>query len=214
MNKVSDASHKYVMPDRKSFEADPFGYSALGRFRWGIVAKLAGFSVDMSKPATTDELKNPLLWMTQAEALTQAAVLIIRSEPNFENMPVYVRGICHGQFYAAGLMLIGYSLEICLKAMLIIKLGISTYTEEEKRYRHHRLHKLVDFIPDLDEKDMATLELLTHYIYWAGRYPDPGYGKEDDAEIIFTLSEKHQITVQNLIDLATRIMKYINTVLE
>ncbi|MFQ2026623.1 hypothetical protein ACK355_16020, partial [Aeromonas veronii] len=72
-------------------------------------------------------MKNPILWISQAEALTQAAVTIIKSEPGFENMPIQFRGICDSQFCAIGLMLVGYSLEVALKAMMVIKYGTDGY---------------------------------------------------------------------------------------
>jgi len=203
---------KLLKPDKKAFEADPFSYSALGRMRWGLIAEMSGFKMDLEKPATTEELKNPILWLTQAEALTQAATLIIKSEPEFQNMPDYYSGICDGQFRAAGLMLVGYSLEICLKAMLIMKKGISVYNEEGKKYHHHRLQILADFIPNITKKDKIILELLTHYVYWAGRYPDPGYGKEKDAEKIFTLAEKYKITAKDLFQLAAKVMAHSKVV--
>jgi len=53
---------QYIKPNKKRFEADPFGYSALGRMRWGILTEMAGFDhIDIEKPATTEELKNPVL---------------------------------------------------------------------------------------------------------------------------------------------------------
>ncbi|QBJ08183.1 hypothetical protein EYS10_06360 [Rahnella aquatilis] len=205
---------QHIMPNKKEFEEDPFGYSALGRMRLGIAAELFGFNlIDIENPATSEELKNPILWMTQAEALTQAAILILKSEPEFSNISRYLRGICDGQYRATGLMLIGYSLEICMKAMLIIKKGIFVYNEEEKKYRHHKLHKLSNFIPNLSEKDIAILELLTHYVYWAGRYPDPGYGQENKVEEIFHLAEKYKITAAELFHLASKIMKYTKVVI-
>lgn len=38
---------------------------------------VAGFPVDITKLATTEELKNPLLWLCQARALSDAAVIVI-----------------------------------------------------------------------------------------------------------------------------------------
>lgn len=207
-----DELDQYIKPNKKEFEADPFSYCALGRMRWGLIAGMSGYSIDLDKPATTEELKNPVLWLSQAEALSKAATLIIQSNPEFNNAPEKYSGICDGQFRATGLMLVGYSLEICLKAMLIMKKGISGYIDEEKKYHHHELHKLANFIPDLSEKDMAILELLTHYVYWAGRYPDPGYGREQKTEQIFTLAEKHQITVKELFQLATKVMSHSKVV--
>ncbi|WP_427003716.1 hypothetical protein [Pantoea eucrina] len=203
----------HIKPNLITFSEDPFSYSALGRIRWGIIAAQAGFDhLDLDKPATTEELKNPVLWMTQAEALSQAAVLVLKSEPSFSNMPDNLRGICDGQFRSTGLMLVGYSLEICLKAMMIIEKGVDAYVKEEKNHRHHRLHKLATFVPDLTKKEIVILELLTHYIYWAGRYPDPGYGSESKAEEIFILSEKHSVTLHDLLCLAVKIMEYTKVV--
>lgn len=92
---------QYIKPNKERFETDPFSYSALGRMRWGILTELAGFDhIDLAKPATTEELKNPVLWLTQAEALSKAATIIIKSEPEFENLPDNMRGICDGQFKA------------------------------------------------------------------------------------------------------------------
>jgi len=136
----------------------------------------------------------------------------MKSEAEFENFPENMRGICDGQFKATGLMLVGYSLEICLKAMLIMIKGIAAYNSEEKKHRHHKLHKLAAFVPDLSEKDMAILELLTHYVYWAGRYPDPGYGYEQKTEQIFDLAEKHQVTAKEVFLLAAKVMGHAKTV--
>ncbi len=209
MNELNEC----IMPNKKRFEEDPFSYSALGRMRWGLVTELAGLNhIDIEKPATSEELKNPILWMTQAEALTQAAILILKSEPEFSNIPEYLRGICDGQFRASGLMLVGYSLEICLKAMMIIKKGISAYNDEEKKHRHHKLHKLANFVPNLSDKDIAILELLTHYVYWAGRYPDPGYGQEKKTEEIFDLAEKYKITAEELFLLVAKVMAHSKVV--
>jgi len=58
------------------------------------------------------------------------------------------------------------------------------------------------------------LELLTHYIYWAGRYPDPGYGQEQKTEQIFDLAEKHEVTAKELFQLASRIMAHARVVAE
>lgn len=208
-----DGLDQYLNPNKKAFEADPFGYSALGRTRWGILTELAGFDhIDVEKPATSEELKNPILWLTQASALGEAAILIMRNTPEFDNYPSNMRGICDGQFRATGLMLVGYSLEICLKAMLIMKNGIESYNKQEKKYHHHELHKLANFVPNLSAKDMGILELLTHYVYWAGRYPDPGYGKEQRTEQIFTLSEKHKITVKELFELSSKVMAHVKIV--
>ncbi len=173
---------------------------------------MAGFEVDITKPPVAEDLKSPILWMTQAHALSEAAVNVLRSEPNLENLTIYTKGVCHCQYHAVALMLVGLSLEISLKAMLIVKEGIKEFTSKEKTRRHHRLHKLSEFIPDLNKKDKAILECLTHFIYWAGKYPDPGSGRKGDAVSVFEISEKHEISAKQLFELASRVMAYTEIV--
>ncbi|MCH8685546.1 HEPN domain-containing protein [Pedomonas mirosovicensis] len=197
-----------LTPGREHFKSDPLGYSALAHLKWGMACEMAGFQVDLSKPATAEDLKNPILWMSQANALSEAAVVLFKQEPNFSNMPESVRGICDSQYCAIVLMLVGYSLEISLKAMMIIRDGVEKYIEDEKNRRHHRLHQLAEFIPDLSDKEVAILKGLTHFVYWAGRYPDPGSGRIDDSEEIFSISEKFGITAGDVFALAGKIMKY------
>jgi len=199
-------------PDREKFGQDPFGYSAQARHKFGLASTFAGFPVDITKPATDSDLKNPVLWLTQAYALSEAATAVLTKSQEFKSMPLSVRGICDSQYCAVGLMLVGYSLEICLKSILIMKEGIEGYKKIEKQHRHHRLHKLASFIPDLSDKEMAILKGLTHFVYWAGRYPDPGSGREDDAEDIFNISEKHQISAKDLFNLSTKVMHYTSNV--
>jgi hypothetical protein len=194
--------------DKKKFDQDPFGYSAIALQKFGMVSSLSGVFVDITKPATSGDLKNPVLWLTQAHALTEAAITIIKNEPSFDRMPVLMRGVCHSQYCAVGLMLVGYSLETTLKAMKIMEGGIKNYQESESKNKHHRLHKLADFIPDLTEKEIAILQGLTHFVYWAGRYPDPGAGKEDHAKEIFQLSEKYKISANDLFKLAEKVTSY------
>jgi hypothetical protein len=205
---------KFVLPDRDNFGRDPFGYSALAWHRWCAASTLAGYPVNKSRTPTSDDLKNPVLWLTQAHAMTEAAVILIRNEPNLSHLPYYLKGQCDSQYCAVALMLVGYSLEICLKGMLIIKKGIEVYKAEERKHQHHRLQKLAEFIPDLSEKDIAILQVLSHFVSWAGRYPDPGSGREDNAEEIFNLSEKHAIAAKDLFRLAARVMGHVKKVTE
>jgi hypothetical protein len=197
-----------LLPNRQAFAADPFGYSAMAWTRWAIAQNVAGFSIDPQKPPTSYDLKSPVIWLTQAHALSEAATIVLRGNPILDNVPVFMKGVCDSQYCAVGLMLVGYSLEICLKAMLIIKDGVETYAAEERKYKHHKLLELAEFIPDLNEKDKAILFLLTHFLLWAGRYPDPGSGRETDAEGIFTLCERHQITASDMFRLAARVMSH------
>lgn len=196
----------YIAPNPDAFEMDPLGYSALAWHKWGMVQTLAGFPVDLEKGPSTVDLKSPVLWLTHAHAMSEAARILLKDSPNLEPMPLNLQGICHCQYHAVALMLVGYSLEICLKAMLIIKKGINAYQEEERKHRHHSLEKLAEFIPDLSKKDNAILRGLSHFVQWAGRYPDPGFGRQGHATEIFSLAEDYQISAKELFQLAARIM--------
>lgn len=109
-------------------------------------------------------------------------------------------------------MLVGYSLEISLKAMIIMKCGLDDFIQREKKLRHHRLESLADFIPGLSKKDRAILRGLTHFVYWAGRYPDPGLKDVDKLEEIYDLAEGYEVTAKELFHLAGRVMGYANIV--
>ncbi len=171
-------------PNRKLFESDPLGYSASAWVKFGLAKTMAGFPVDISKPATTEDLKNPILWLSHAHALAQSAKIIIQNNPDLSVMPNPIRAACDSQYCAVGLMLVGYSLEISLKSMIIMKDGIDSFIKSEKKIRHHRLQELAIFVPNLSKKEKAILRALTHFVYWAGRYPDPGMGNASDLEEI------------------------------
>lgn len=203
-----------MLPSREQFFQDPGGYSRSGWMRWAMIASINGAELDPSKQPTSDDLKNPLLWLTQAEAMSQAALVLIRTEPSFDNLPAEMRGICDSQYCAVALMLVGYSLEICLKAMIIVKEGVEAYSEAERKYLTHDLKKLATFIVDLDVKDLATLELLTHFVAWAGRYPDPGSRYIEKHDIVFELAEQNQISGRNLFKLAAKVMGHVRNLTE
>lgn len=98
--------------------------------------------------------------------------------------------------------------------MLILKKGIMKFTEDEKKHHHHNLEELADFVPNLSQKDKAILQVLTHFVIWAGRYPDPGTGRQNKAVDIFSLSEKFQISAHDLFVLASRVMGHAKEVVE
>lgn len=199
-------------PNRAQFAVDPFGYSALAWHKWGMAQSMAGFPVEAQDFPTSEDLKTPILWLAHAHALSQAAIAVIKTEPTWEHMPLGIRGACDSQYCATGLMLVGYSLEICLKGLLILAKGIETYTTEEKQFQHHKLERLAEQVPNLTAKDKAILRVLTHFTEWAGRYPDPGTGKDAKVEEVFTLSEKHKVTARDLFALAGRVMNHTSTV--
>ena len=201
-------------PDRKRFAADPLGYGAMAWHQWELaICTATGVGGPRRAPHAGD-LKNALLWLTQAHALAVAARTVLAKQPQWETMPVWVHGACDSQYCGAGLMLVGYSLEVCLKAMLILKYGVDIYTEDEKKFLHHKLERLAEFIPDLTSKDRAILRALTHYVEWAGRYPDPGTGREEKFEEVFSLTERYKISAADLFKLAGHVMKYSNEVVE
>ena len=76
------------------------------------------------------------------------------------------------------------------------------------------MEKLSEFIPDLSAKDKAILRVLSHFVLWAGRYPDPGSGREGKAEEVFTISEKYKISAKELFQLSARIMGYTHRVID
>ena len=147
-----------IKPDKDGFASDPLGYGALAWHKWAMAQTIAGFPVDLEKGPSNEDLKSPVLWLAHAHALSEAARILIFGAPNLDPMPEPVRGVSHCQYHAVALMLIGYSLEVCLKAMLIIKSGVEAYQAEEKKYFHHSLDKLSDFVPGLSEKEKAVLK--------------------------------------------------------
>lgn len=199
-------------PDRAMFAADPFGYSMLAYYNWHTSLAVAGFSVVPKAFPTSTDLKSPIFWLTQAHALSEAAGAVFKHQSTWKSMPLSVRSMCDSQYCAAGLMLVGYSLEICLKGLLILTKGVERYTNEEKQFQHHKLDRLAELVPDLTEKDKATLRILTHFIEWAGRYPDPGASRDAKVEEIYLLSEQHQIAARDLFGLAARVMKHASVV--
>lgn len=197
---------KLLEPDRKGFEADPIGYSALAWHKWGLAQEIAGFPVNLEAPPTNEDLNSPVLWLTHAHAIAEAARIIFQNEPDISFLPRNISGVCDSQYCAVGLMLVAYSLEVSLKAMLIMQKGIAGYLAEEKSHRHHRLAELAEFVPNLSQKDFAILQALTHFSMWAGRYPDPGSGREKSTQEVFELAEQHQVTAKELFHLAARVM--------
>ena len=202
------------LPNRKGFGEDPGGYAMLAWMKWACLQEHAGLAIDPQKPPTSDDLKSPTLWLSHSMALTEAAVTLLRVEPPFEHLPPEIRGVCDTQYCAVALMLVGYSLEVCLKAMVIIRDGSESYASDEKEYQHHKLAQLASFIPDLSEKDKAILELLTHFSTWAGRYPDPGTRRIQFHEQVFQISESNQISAKELFLLASRVQKHVQTLID
>jgi hypothetical protein len=205
---------EFIQPNRTKFAEDPFGYSAFAWHKWGFAREISGFPVDLDASPTTDELKSPVLWLTHAHAMSKAAETVLRAQPAFDTMPDLLKGICDSQYCAVGLMLVGYSLEVCLKGMLIIQKGVAQYSEDEKLHRHHRLEELAGFVPDLSPKDQAILRTLSHFVTWAGRYPDPGSGQPEKLEEIFSTSERFQICARDLFSLAGRVMAHAKQVIK
>lgn len=64
-------------------------------------------TVDMSKPPTSEDLKSPILWMTQAHAMAEAAQIVLRNKPELGPLPIFVKGVCDCLYCVVGLMLVG-----------------------------------------------------------------------------------------------------------
>jgi len=205
---------KPELPSRDQLAQDPAGYIRSAWVRCVMLANLNGGDIDPFESPSSEDLNSPLLWLTQAEAMTQAASVLLKNEPAFDTMPTELRGICDTQYCAVALMLVGYSLEVCLKAMIILRGGVDAYTQAEDKYQNHDLEKLAFFIDALGVKDLAILELLTHFVYWAGRYPDPGRRHIAKHEKIFAISEQHQISGQDLFQLAGKVMGHVRTMID
>lgn len=214
MSEIPPGAREYLLPDREKFAADPFGYGASAWHRWSLACELHGFPVDLENTPSSPDLKSPVLWLAHAHAVSEAAAVVLQSQPKFESMPDMVKGVCDSQYCAAGLMLVGYSLETCLKAMLIVRKGVDVYSQEEKSYHHHRLEDLAALVPGLGSKDKAILRALTHFVTWAGRYPDPGSQREGRLDDVFRSTEKHQITARDLFSLAWRVMGHAREVVK
>jgi len=57
--------------------------------------------------------------------------------------------------------------------------------------------------------DLAVLEVLTQFVSWAGRYPDPSSKFIAKRELIFELSETQSITARDIFDVAARVMSHL-----
>jgi hypothetical protein len=184
----------------RAFNNDPFGYCSTIWHEWNNVQLRAGFNINIPKSPTSEELKNPILWICQSKSLSESAKILIRTEPDFSTMPKSMYSICYRQYLASALMMFGYSLEVLFKALSIQKIGVEAYTKKEKKYFSHKLTWLVEQHTAIGLQERAILECLTEFIYWAGRYPDHGTGQEVKLEDIFLSSEKNEISMQELAD--------------
>ncbi|RVU78439.1 hypothetical protein [Pantoea dispersa] len=203
-----------IAPNRNEFENDPISYSAMAYEQWKTLAYLAGYDVDFEGRASSDELKNPVLWLSHARALSDAATIIIKTNNSYEHLQPLIRKMADRQFCSVGLMLVGLSIEVYIKGFYIYSKGIEGYKSSEKEFQHHNLSKLAKIFFTLEEKDYAILRALTIFIYWAGRYPDPGAKKLLELEELFTLSEKFEITIKDIFltlgKISEQIVSYID----
>ncbi|MBS7459020.1 hypothetical protein [Coralloluteibacterium stylophorae] len=201
-----------LLPDVTGFECDPFGYSAFAWHKFALILAANGIPKDPTKAPTAEDLKEPALWLSQANALSEAAVCLVKNDPKLQNVSAEYRTIVHSQYYAVVLMLVGYSLEVCLKAMMIIESGIDESIANERSHFHHNLHVLASFVPGLSRKDLEILRGLSHFVRWAGRYPDPGSRRLDQATDVFEIGEVNKVTARDLFDLASRVMQHATVV--
>ena len=200
--------------NRRKFGEDPLSYCASAWPQWALAQEAAGGPIADRFVPTSADLQSPVLWLSQAKALSVAAEAVLRGDPRFGEMPVEIRSICDSQYRAAGLMLVGYGLETALKGMMILRGQFDLTATCKSASRHHKLEQLADFVPNLSAKDKAILRSLTKYVEWAGRYPAPLPGREGEVPMIFNESEKFQICGTDLLNLANRVMGYAGTVIQ
>lgn len=190
------------VPDRERFIADPFGYAGLGVDRWRFIKAMNGGHDSPEDPVSISDLNDPMLWLSQSQAITAAAVALMKVQPNFDHLPEEFHGILDGQVCATILMLVGYSLEVCCKAVILLEEG----PESADQFTHHKIQELVKYVGPLDEKQEIILGLLTEHCYWAGRYPSPKKNTES-FERIHKLSTQYEITAGDLFATAGHVQK-------
>lgn len=189
---------------RKMFSDDPFGYSTLAFQQWRLLLAKSGVTHDYVPEPSEKDLMSPVLWICHAQALADAARTLVETKPS-NDLPEGFHEICHSQFHAIAIMLVAYSIETCLKALLILNAGVDEFISQEHAYKTHNLQRLADFIPDLTSKERAILQNLTHFSEWAGRYPTPGSTKLCKYSEIDAISRKHRITAGDTFSLASKI---------
>ncbi len=85
------------------------------------------------------------------------------------------------------LMLCGMSLELLFKAIVVAK-------NQKPLPRHNLLQLAVDAAVPLTDKQKGSLELLSQYVIWAGRYPVPNDKKY--YEPFFQLDHMHRLVFE------------------
>ena len=151
--------------------------------------------------------------MSHSLALAKAAETLLLNDPDFDLMEDNsMNGLAHYQYYATALMLVGYSLEVTLKNMIIINNGIDDYISNESKYMTHDLEKLAYFVPDLEIKDKSILNILTKFTILAGKYRDPGFNKGAVYDDISNAVERYKICAKDIFQLATKITKFALTI--
>ena len=76
-----------IIPDRNQFSQDPGGYSRSAWMRWAFLVAANGGDADPDKPPTSRDLKSPILWLAQAEAMTPVS---------YTHLDVYKRQVIGG----------------------------------------------------------------------------------------------------------------------
>ena len=199
----------------EKFGSSPFGYSLGAYTTWIQILDNKG----IEHPYKLDEidkysLKNTVLWSSQASALGQAGISLIKENPDLSGVPNDTKELYLRQYCGVGLMLVGYSMELTLKTIILVKEGKEKYIDEHEHKVGHNLNKLEDYILDLTKKQKNILNILKFYVKWAGRYPDPGTGKESQLHEINNLCDKYEITAGDLFTLCQKISEFLNHVIQ
>lgn len=193
---------------RKKFERDPFGYGIAAHQFLATETRSSGIPDTFLVHPSNLDLREPALWLSAAFALAEAARTVIFNDPKLEMMPEHAHNSIDCQYRGAGLMLLGYSLEVCLKGILIHTCGVDQYSSNERRHKHHKLERLADFVPDIGIKERVILRLLTDYVEWAGRYPDPGGDQAFKVSEVYLAAKKHRVTLADVFALGHRVTSF------
>jgi hypothetical protein len=138
---------------------------------------MSAFTEILSKFELDELNKAPLPWFNKSSELRTAASAL-------SNV---------GGAYPVYLMICGMSLELIYKAIIVVKNSRSDASEDLKIDKHHKLVDLACKASiSLDDRNKGMLKILTHYIYWEGRYPTPKHAK--DIEDLENLSKEYLFT--------------------
>ena len=181
---------------------------------WDIIQDVHGFDERVANTPESEKITSPILWLLRALALEHAAVSLIKSDVDWSlSTAELFDGIVDRYFRSTGLMLIALSLEVSLKTVIYYDDYIDRRDEDISRKKvtkiihSHDLVKLASRFEKLSYRETIVLKILTEFSLWADRYPGPKQKNIDKVEELFSLSEKHELTMRDILDVASGIIK-------